>query len=482
MFTQIASKTEVKVSNDILLSPAKKGPRPEFEKSSLRLMVVDWILFNLALFVGLSFQNLNMELSEILIRSTFYFFTLSNICWLTAAFGTESYWTFERDRLMIREHFYTTILMFGALSLLYYQFFYNTFQIHFLLPSFLLYIFLSITSRTIILSRFNPHRNTILKYAVIGGTGIHVHKIISIIDNIYGQHSYFRGRFGQSRLKTITDLGDYSHINDFLENGSIDKLFYIDSSLPYSQLRTISEQCRNQLIDFEIIPKEIDLFKEGLQMNLMGDMPVLGRKKEPLQHTRNKVLKRLFDIIFSTLVILFVFSWAFPLIALMIKLNSRGPVFFFQERSGYWNKPFQMIKFRTMIVNSMSDKKQAEPGDKRITRIGKILRRTSLDELPQFINVFRGEMSVVGPRPHMIKHTSDYSKIIERYLVRHEVKPGITGWAQVNGWRGPTESLYKMVKRVEFDVTYIENWSLWFDYKCIFLTIINIFKGEANAM
>ncbi len=135
-----------------------------------------------------------------------------------------------------------------------------------------------------------------------------------------------------------------------------------------------------------------------------------------------------------------------------------------------------------MFVNQECNAKQATRGDLRITKIGAFLRKTSLDELPQFINVLMGDMSVVGPRPHMLKHTEDYAKLISSFMIRHEVKPGITGWAQVSGWRGPTEEVYKMAKRVEYDVDYIEGWNFWFDCKCILLTMTNAFRGDANAI
>ncbi len=193
--------------------------------------------------------------------------------------------------------------------------------------------------------------------------------------------------------------------------------------------------------------------------------------KIPLDDLTMRFGKRIFDIVFSTGIILFVFSWLFPIIAFMIKLNSKGPVFFMQQRTGINNKTFMCLKFRTMTVNSESDSKQAQVNDSRITSIGNFLRRTNIDELPQFINVFLGNMSVVGPRPHMLKHTEQYSALIQHYKVRHFVKPGITGWAQVNGYRGLTDELWKMEKRVEYDMEYLENWHFFWDIKIIFMTL-----------
>ena len=201
----------------------------------------------------------------------------------------------------------------------------------------------------------------------------------------------------------------------------------------------------------------------------------------PLENIVNRIVKRLFDIGFSIFIILFILSWFVPLMAIIIKLTSKGPVFFVQERSGIKNLAFRVIKFRTMYINSDAHYKQATRYDQRITPIGKFLRRTNLDELPQFINVFFGQMSVIGPRPHMLKHTQEYSKIIDKFMVRHFVKPGITGWAQVNGYRGETREVTDMEGRVRADVWYIENWSFALDLKIIIMTIINMLRGEENA-
>jgi len=200
-----------------------------------------------------------------------------------------------------------------------------------------------------------------------------------------------------------------------------------------------------------------------------------------LENLLNRSKKRAFDIVFSIFVIVFVLSWLLPILAILIKLGSSGPVFFVQIRSGRNNRPFRCYKFRSMRVNKNADKKQATRDDERITKIGAFMRRTSLDELPQFFNVFRGNMSVVGPRPHMIKHTKQYSQLIDRFMVRHFLKPGITGWAQIKGLRGEIKTVDDMLKRVEADVWYLENWSFLLDLKIIFLTLKNSILGDKNA-
>lgn len=203
----------------------------------------------------------------------------------------------------------------------------------------------------------------------------------------------------------------------------------------------------------------------------VSSLAIYNPQEIPLDNFSNIFIKRLFDILFSSFVILFIFSWLFPIIALIIKLDSKGPVFFIQERTGIDNLVFNCIKFRTMQVNDDADKKQATANDARISKVGAILRKYNIDELPQFINVLLGEMSVVGPRPHMLKHTDQYSALINHYKVRHYVKPGVTGWAQVNGYRGLTDELWKMEKRVDYDMDYLKNWNFLWDIKIIYLTV-----------
>ncbi|WP_395050691.1 exopolysaccharide biosynthesis polyprenyl glycosylphosphotransferase, partial [Flavobacterium sp.] len=210
-------------------------------------------------------------------------------------------------------------------------------------------------------------------------------------------------------------------------------------------------------------------------------IPVLSVRNEPLQNIGNRIVKRAFDIMFSFMVIILVFPFVFLIVAPLIKLSSKGPVFFKQLRSGRDNITFYCWKLRTMKVNENADVEQAREGDVRITAIGRFLRKTSLDELPQFYNTLIGNMSVVGPRPHMLKHTEEYSEIIDKFMVRHFVKPGITGWAQVHGLRGETRNNSLMEKRVKYDVWYLENWSLLLDMKIVVLTFTQILFGKHNG-
>ena len=236
----------------------------------------------------------------------------------------------------------------------------------------------------------------------------------------------------------------------------------------------------DNVLDFYYAPQISKYVSRGFAMTTIGAVPLLSIRANPLSSLMNRMLKRGFDLLFSGIFLIF-YPLIYIPIAIGIKITSPGPVYFRQQRTGYRGQPFTCLKFRTMHVNVQADTAQATANDPRKTRFGDFLRRTSLDELPQFINVFRGEMSVVGPRPHMLKHTEQYSKLVDRYMVRHFVKPGITGWAQVNGYRGLTDELWKMEKRVQHDVWYIENWTFALDLRIIARTVINAVKGESNA-
>jgi len=243
----------------------------------------------------------------------------------------------------------------------------------------------------------------------------------------------------------------------------------------------IIQKAEQACIRVKLIPNFTLLTSFPIQVDYYGSIPILSLRKEPLEDVANRVRKRFFDVAVSSLVIIFILSWMIPLVGLLIWLESRGPIFFVQTRSGKDNKSFGCLKFRSMRVNKESHTLQATKDDPRITKVGKFLRRTSLDEFPQFLNVFMGDMSIVGPRPHMLKHTSDYSTRINKYMVRHFMKPGITGWAQVNGFRGETRTLWDMEGRVEYDIWYMENWNLWLDTRILFLTVYKLIVGDKKA-
>ena len=226
---------------------------------------------------------------------------------------------------------------------------------------------------------------------------------------------------------------------------------------------------------------ELDFVNRNMRMDFLGSVPVLTQHQLPANNTLMRFVKRSFDIVFSLFVIVFILSWLIPILAIIIKLDSKGPVFFKQKRTGLNNKPFLCYKLRTMHPNNPDVLQQASKDDDRITNVGHFLRKTNLDEIPQFWNVFLGHMSIVGPRPHMIEHTHHYSRLIDQFMVRHVVKPGITGLSQVKGFRGEITHPIMMKSRIKEDIYYMMHWSLLLDMKIILLTILNMIKGEENA-
>lgn len=275
-------------------------------------------------------------------------------------------------------------------------------------------------------------------------------------------------------------LGPINDLDEYIKHEKVDEIYYTLSGENSKSIRSVIKIADNNVIQFYYVPQLSKYLSRGFEMYNMGSVPVLTLRRNPLSKHINRFIKRAFDITFSSIVLLFSPIIFIP-VAIAIKISSPGPIFFKQLRTGYRGRDFHCWKFRTMRVNADSDKLQAQKNDPRKTKVGDFLRKTSIDELPQFINVFLGNMSVVGPRPHMLKHTQDYSQLIDKYMVRHLIKPGITGWAQANGWRGQTEELWQMEKRVEYDVWYIEHWSFLLDLKIIIRTILNAIHGEKNA-
>lgn len=276
-------------------------------------------------------------------------------------------------------------------------------------------------------------------------------------------------------------LGGIDKLLNDLEDTQINSIIFCDDNIEVDVYKQIVEIAEHKMIRIYMVP---DFKYANLGPNyfdVIHEIPFLKLIREPLSNPKKQFLKRFFDIGFSLVVIVFLLSWLVPIIALVIKIESNESPFFVQKRSGLNNVPFNCIKFRSMKSNKNADLQTAKKNDSRITRFGAFMRKTSIDELPQFINVLFGDMSVVGPRPHMLSQTEMYSKITKKYMTRHIVKPGITGWAQVMGARGEIFSHRDMEKRIEKDVWYIQNWSFFLDMKIIFLTLYNIIKGDEQA-
>jgi putative colanic acid biosysnthesis UDP-glucose lipid carrier transferase len=292
------------------------------------------------------------------------------------------------------------------------------------------------------------------------------------------------GIFDDDLAKVPDNMHYLGKVEDCLAYASANNICEIYCALPFQDCDRIERlmlEADKHMVRFRLIPDIKGAIRQNFLIELFGYFPVLKPRQEPLENKANEVIKRIFDILFSSIVIVLVLSWLIPILGLIIKLDSKGPIFFKQLRPGKNHKPFYCLKFRSMVLNGESDSLQASRNDARITRVGKFIRKTSMDELPQFINVLLGDMSVVGPRPNLFIHTRDYSHVINTYMVRHFLMPGITGWAQVNGFRGETREPDAMLNRVQADLWYLENWSILLDLKIIFLTLVHVMKNNNNA-
>ncbi|NDI98553.1 undecaprenyl-phosphate glucose phosphotransferase [Flavobacterium sp. LaA7.5] len=293
----------------------------------------------------------------------------------------------------------------------------------------------------------------------------------------YGYNFY--GYFSDKK-KNPQIVGKINEVKDFVTTKKIDDIYCSMNELDNLQMKDLVEfaDTNNKIIKF--IPDTKHIFSKNLRIDYYEFFPVLSLRKTPLHEPIAKIVKRGFDIVFSLFVIIFILSWFTPLMAILIKLESKGSVFFLQSRPGIGEKEFFCYKFRSMKINKTTEQSVVK-NDPRVTRVGKIIRKTSLDEMPQFLNVLKGEMSVVGPRPNLWSQNRLYSSRIKKYGIRHYVKPGITGLAQVKGYRGEISTDEDMINRIKYDVFYIENWSLLLDLKIILQTVTNIIMGDEKA-
>jgi putative colanic acid biosynthesis UDP-glucose lipid carrier transferase len=289
----------------------------------------------------------------------------------------------------------------------------------------------------------------------------------------YNVMGYLEGEGQQSENEL--ELGIFGGIDELpnvLTNNSIDEIFISMSNLDQAKIAEVVKVADDYGVRVKLIPKNPLLMSKNYKAVTMGELAVFKLRQSPLDNFSLTIVKRLFDFLFA-LFVLVAFAPIFFIIAVLIYLDNKGPIFYTPHRKGEANKTFKCYKFRTMSVSEdpLNGTKSTEVNDPRITRIGKFLRKSDLDELPQFFNVLLGDMSVIGPRPHRIHLQNDFRSSVKNYMVRSYVKPGITGWAQVNGWRGPTVTAEQKNERVRHDLWYIENWSLWLDVKIIFLTV-----------
>lgn len=312
---------------------------------------------------------------------------------------------------------------------------------------------------------------------VIVGFGKQVNQLIDFFNDNpdYGYH--LEMVFNSKTEKK----NDFEEVFSYLTKNKIDEVYCSLSSLSNTDLNKFVDYTDNNLKKLKLLPDKKSVLSRNLILDYYGIIPIVSLRHIPLDKRTNQIVKRIFDILFSSIIIFLILSWLTPLMAILIKLESKGPVFFKQKRNGLNYEEFYCYKFRSMRLNPIADLEQVQKNDPRVTKIGSFMRKTSIDELPQFFNVLLGEMSVVGPRPHMVSHTEMYAKSVDKFMVRHFIKPGITGLAQTSGYRGEVENEKDIINRVKYDIFYLENWSILLDIKIVLLTVFNVLRGEEKA-
>lgn len=307
-------------------------------------------------------------------------------------------------------------------------------------------------------------------------------KVIKIFESKANMGYRFLGFFSDKEYNKSKYLGKVKDVFEYATLNEVDQIYCSLSVLSKEQIKEFNKFTLEKEITLKLIPNSNELYSKNQEIEFYEDtITVLNVKKLPFEFTENFYIKRIFDIVFSLFICLFILSWLIPVLWVLVKLESKGPLIFKQPREGLNGQEFVCYKFRSMKVNPLSNKVHATRDDDRITKIGAFLRKTSMDELPQFINVLLGDMSVVGPRPHLESLSLEYQRDVDDYLKRHIVKPGITGLAQISGFRGEIKKKSDIKNRVRLDIFYIENWSFFLDIKIIIQTALNIFKGEEKA-
>lgn len=349
-------------------------------------------------------------------------------------------------------------------------------------------IFMTVTFSIITFSKFMWFYY-LKKYRIVTGSNFRSAVIIGYTPEAIRLKDLFMNRndYGYRFMAFFSDkktnpniLGRVEDLKPFVLENNVDEIYCSLNEISNEQLKDLVEFADDNNKAIKFIPDTKEIFSKNLKIDYYEIFPVLSLQKTTLHDPVTKAFKRGFDIVFSLFVMIFLLSWLTPILAILIKLESSGPVFFRQGRPGINEREFFCYKFRSMRMNKNTER-EASKNDPRVTKVGRFMRKTSIDEMPQFLNVLLGDMSVVGPRPHLWSQNKVYGNRIKKYMVRHYVKPGITGLAQVRGYRGEIETDEDMINRIKFDVFYIENWSLILDLKIILQTIINIFKGEEKA-
>lgn len=322
-----------------------------------------------------------------------------------------------------------------------------------------------------------------IEKAIIIGTDIIGRKIYTELENNISLGVHPLGFFDDNLNNGdgCKVIGTLAEVKEFVLANKISRIYCSLSLASRDIILDFIDFAEQHIINFFIVPQIGYYINTPVVLNTVGSMPVFSIRETPLSIVSNAFIKRTFDLVFSFIFLLTLFPIVYIVVGAAIKLSSPGPIFFTQKRTGKQGKTFKCLKFRSMRINNEADTKQATTNDPRTTRVGRFIRRTNIDELPQFINVFMNDMSVVGPRPHPTHLTDKYSCIINKYMVRHFIKPGVTGWAQINGFRGETKLVEEMEGRIKKDIWYLENWSLLLDLEIVIKTVFKTIEGDKKA-
>ncbi|MDN3664909.1 exopolysaccharide biosynthesis polyprenyl glycosylphosphotransferase [Algibacter miyuki] len=432
-------------------------------------------LLDLSIIVGCVF------LFEINITNVYGFLIYVGLFWVIIAFTNHFYEIHRHTRivqiltLLFKQMLFFSIILYAFIGLFKQP---NISRLE--LGNYLLCTFILVTFvKFLIYFLLNIYRSTLggnFRSVIVIGNNEKTRQLI----NIFNTRQDFGYKFQKQFTIKDDDFSLQKCFNYVIEN-DIHEIYSSVAGLSNKQINMLTDFADNNLRELKFIPDNKDIYSKKLKYEYYDYIPILSLRSIPIQEPLNKISKRVFDILFSSCIIVFVLSWLTPIIAILIKLESKGPVFFKQSRNGFNYKEFDCFKFRSMTPNENAHLNQATKGDMRITKMGAFIRKTSIDELPQFFNVLFGDMSVVGPRPHMVSHTNMYARKVDKFMVRHFVKPGITGLAQVSGMRGEIEDDKDIINRVKYDIFYIENWSLLLDLKIIVQTFVNALRGEEKA-
>jgi putative colanic acid biosysnthesis UDP-glucose lipid carrier transferase len=437
--------------------------------------LLDLLFLNLSIYFSLSLVS---DQANLITNEGIYLLVFSNLAWLFLTLVSNPYdmnkgWSLSK--IMKAQAAFICIHLLVVASLIFsFKKSYSPVSIGMIYIVFIVLSFAAKISIYYVRKMLIPRMETI-NYLLIGDQAV-----AREIRNYYLLNPQLGYRF-KGHFDFDNSNESFEKIRTFSAIHEIHEIFCCAASMSNESLKSLVDFGLNTLVKVKLVMDASTTGSSSVQFEKYEKEPGISVAAISLDESTNQWIKRLFDLIFSFLFFILVLSWLLPIVALLIKLDSKGPVFFVQERNGEGNKPFGCIKFRTMVVNKEADSKQAVKDDPRITPIGSFLRKSSIDELPQFLNVLKGDMSLIGPRPHPIQLNEKFSSLISTLMSRHYVKPGITGLAQCMGYRGETQTLADMENRVRLDRYYIENWSFWLDIKIIFLTVVSLIRGSDKA-